>query len=110
MLKNIMNDFKEKKPRKSVKQSEIITYQPKTFETVDIKPDITEHPKASHKLLKTIKKDGKVDSTSSLYSDIKKRQNFLNKKDIKITKREHAFKGYASTYNVGILNSINPEL
>ena len=40
----------------------------------------------------------------------KKRANFLNKKNIKTTKREHAFKGYASTYNVEILNSFNPEL
>ena len=32
------------------------------------------------------------------------------KKNIKITKQEHAFKGYASTYNVEILNSFNPEL
>ena len=31
------------------------------------------------------------------------------KKNIKITKREHAFKGYASTY-FEILNSFNPEL
>ena len=29
---------------------------------------------------------------------------------MKITKREHAFKVYASTYNVEILNSFNPEL
>ena len=34
----------------------------------------------------------------------------MNKNDVKITKREHAFKGYASTYNVEILNSFNPEL
>ena len=32
----------------------------------------------------------------------------MNKKDVKITKQEHAFKGYASTYNVEILNSSNP--
>ena len=40
-----------KKNRKSVKQSEIITYQPKTFKnpnTVDIKSVITEHPKTSN--------------------------------------------------------------
>ena len=42
--------FLRKKNRKSVKQSEIITYQPKTFDTVDIKSDITEHPKTPHKL------------------------------------------------------------
>ena len=38
-----------------------------------------------------------------------KSENFLNEKN-KITKREHAFKGYASTYSVEILNSSNPEL
>ena len=27
-----------------------------------------------------------------------------------MAKREHAFKGYASTYNVETLNSFNPEL
>ena len=61
--------FLRKKNRKSVKQSEIVTYQQKTFENeniVDIKPDIIEHPKASHKLSKTIRKDEKVDSNSSL--------------------------------------------
>ena len=34
----------------------------------------------------------------------------MNEKNVKITKREHAFKGYASTYNVEISNSFNPEL
>ena len=34
----------------------------------------------------------------------------MNEKNIKIAKREHAFKGYASTYNVEILNYFNPEL
>ena len=29
---------------------------------------------------------------------------------MKITKRAHAFKGYASTYNVEIFNFLNPEL
>ena len=29
---------------------------------------------------------------------------------MKITKQAHAFKGYASSYNVEILNSFNPEL
>ena len=40
-----------KRNRKSVKQSEIITYQPKTFKnpnTVNIKSVITEHPKTSN--------------------------------------------------------------
>ena len=36
---------------------------------------------------------------------------FLSKKYIKITKRrQHAFKAFANTYNVEILNSFNPEL
>ena len=33
-----------------------------------------------------------------------------NGKNIQITKQKHAFKGYASTYDVEILNSFNPEL
>ena len=64
--------FLRKKSGKLVKQSEIITYQQKTFDTVDIKSDITEHPKTLHKLCKTIKKGEKVASNSSLYSDTKK--------------------------------------
>ena len=47
------------KEKKSVKQSEMITYQPRTFQNpdiVDIKLFITEHPKISHKLSKTIDK------------------------------------------------------
>ena len=102
--------FFRKKNRKSVKQSEVIIYKPKTFDIVDIKSDITEHPKTSHKLSKTIRQAEKVSSNSSLYSQTQKIENFLNKKNIKITKREHAFKGYASTYNVEILNSFNPKL
>ena len=49
--------FTIKKNRKSVKQSEIITYQPKTLQNpnIDIKSIITEHPKTSHKLSKTMK-------------------------------------------------------
>ena len=72
--------FLGKKSRKSLKQSEIITYQPKTFYTVDIKSDITEHPKSSQKLPKTIRKAEKEDSNSSLYSDTEKSENFLDKK------------------------------
>ena len=34
----------------------------------------------------------------------------MNKKNIKITKRAHAFKGYVSSYNIQILNSFNPEI
>ena len=34
----------------------------------------------------------------------------MNEKNIKTTQREYAFKGYASIYNVEILNYLNPEL
>ena len=34
----------------------------------------------------------------------------MNEKNIRATKQEHTFKGYASTYNIEILNSFNPEL
>ena len=98
--KDHYESFLRKQNRKSVKQSEIIIYQPKTSESSnidDIKSDIREHQKTLHKLSKTIRKGEKVDSNSSLYSDTKKRANFLNEKNIKITKREHAFKGYANT-------------
>ena len=87
--------FIKKKNRKSVKQSEIVTYQPKTFENpniVDVKSIITEHGKTSHKLSKIIRQTEKVGSNSSLYNDTK------------------TVKGFASTYNVEILNSFNPEL
>ena len=75
--------FLRKKNRKSIKQPEAITYQPKTFENpniTDIKSVITEHPKTSHKLSKTIKKGKKVGSNSSLYSDTKKCESFWTKK------------------------------
>ena len=43
---------------------------------------------------------------------IQKKWKFFErkKKVMKITKREHAFKDYASTYNVEILNSFNPDV
>ena len=113
MLKNIRNHFFKKKNRKSVKQSEVGTDQPKTFENpiiVDIKSAITEHPKTSYKLSKTIKEGEKVGSNSSLYSDTKKRKNALSEKNIIITKWDRVFKDYSSTYNVEISISINPKL
>ena len=64
--------FLRKKNRKSVKQSEIITYKPKSFDIVDIKSNITKHPKTSHKLSKPIRQAEKVKCNSSLYSDRKK--------------------------------------
>ena len=58
---------------------------------------------------KTIRKT-KVDSNSSLDSETKKSEKFLNEKTVKITKGVHASKGYASTHNMEILNYFNPEL
>ena len=63
------HSFITKKNTKSVKQSEIITYQPNLFQNPninDIKSVITEHPETSHKLSKAIRKHEKVCSTSSL--------------------------------------------
>ena len=70
--------FIRKKNTNSIKQSKVITQQPKTFENpniVDIKSFIIEHPKTSHKLSNTSRKAEKVSllgSKSSLYSDTKK--------------------------------------
>ena len=68
--------FISKKNTKSVKQLEIITYEPtQQFENtniVNIKQVIIEHSKTSHNLSKTIRQAKKVGSNSSLYSDTKK--------------------------------------
>ena len=107
--------FLRKKNIISVKQSAKKT----TFENpniVDIISVVTKHSKMSHKLCKTslfktirqAEKVCQVGSTGSLYSDLKKIEKFLNEKNVKITKWTHAFKGYASSYNVEISNSFNP--
>ena len=49
-------------------------------------------------------------ATTPSHSETKKCEKFLNEKNMKTTKREHAFKGFASSYNVEILNSFNLEL
>ena len=41
---------------------------------------------------------------------IQKSESFLSQKTVNITKREHEFKGFASTYDVEILNSFNAEV
>ena len=69
MLKNTIKHLQQKKNTKAVKQSEIIAYQPNTFENpniVDIKSIIKEHLKTSHKLSKTTKQAEEVGSNSSL--------------------------------------------
>ena len=71
-----------------------MTYQPKIFENpniVDIKSIITEHPKISHKLSKTIRLAKKVGFNSPLYSDTKKCENILNKKKSKNNKTSTCF-------------------
>ena len=62
-----------------------------------------------HKSTKTIRQAKKVGYNSSLYSDIKTSENkkYIN---VKITKPEHALKGYANTYNVHTLNFFNLKL
>ena len=58
-----------RKNRKLVRQSKIITNQPKSFESlnpVDIKSNITEHPQTSHKLSKTIRESEKIVKTKKM--------------------------------------------
>ena len=114
MLRNIIIFFEDQKK----KRSKIITQQLKATEkpnVTDIKSANIEHLKHSHKLFKTTRQTEKVSqvgsgksSTNPLHSETKS-ENFLNEKNVKITKRSHAFKRYASSY-VEILNSFNPEL
>ena len=75
--KEYYQSFIREKNTKSVKQSEIITYQPKTFANpniVGLKSVITKYQKTLHKLSKTIRQTEKVSqvgSNGSLYSDTK---------------------------------------
>ena len=62
--------FIRNKNTKSVKQSEIITYQPKTFENPNI-VDI----KTLHELSKTIRQAKKVGPNTSLHSNTKNSEN-----------------------------------
>ena len=48
--------------------------------------------------------------TTPLYSETKRSGNFLNEKNVKITKWAHTFKDFASSYNIEILNSLKPAL
>ena len=73
--KELYQPFARKENTKSGKRSKIITYQPKTFENpniVDINSTITEHPKTSHNLSKTIIQAEKVGFNCFLSSDTKK--------------------------------------
>ena len=81
--------FIRKKNIKSIKQSKIVTDQPKTLENpniVDTKPIITEHPKTSQKSSKTTRqaeKVSQVDFNNSLYSATKKSEKSFNEKMLK---------------------------
>ena len=88
----------------------MITYQQKSFEnqnTVDIESVTKEHPKTSRELFQdnTDEKTSQVGSNNSLYSNTKKCKIF-KQKDVKITKRAQAFKGFACSYEVETLNHL----
>ena len=75
-VKQYYQSYIKRKNKKSIKQSKIITYQPKSFEDAnidDIKLVTIEHPKTSHKWSETIKQAGKVGSDSVLYIETKKK-------------------------------------
>ena len=67
-----------------------------------------ENLKTSHKLSKT-ENIFLAGTNNSLHSKTKKSEHFLNEKHAKIPKQAYAFKGYASSYNVEILNSFKPD-
>ena len=86
--------FIRKKNTKSLKQSEIISYQPKNLKNtniVDIKSVIIEYPKTSHKLSKTLRQAEKVGCNSFLYSYTRKNKKNLNQKNCKNNKTSTCF-------------------
>ena len=83
MLKNTINYLLKKKNTNTQSISHSKTLENPNI--ADVKPIITDHAKTSQKLSKTIKQAKKVGSNSHLYSDTKKVENFLNKKNVKIT-------------------------
>ena len=54
-------------------------------------------PKYYDQYCKTKRQAEKVGSNIFLYSDTKIHENFLIKKNVKMTKQKHGFKGYEST-------------
>ena len=67
---NAKEHYQERKTHNQEKKTEIITYQPNTFENsdiVDIKSSLIGHPKTPHKLSKTIIQAEKLGSNSSLW-------------------------------------------
>ena len=119
MLRNNIILIWTGKIQKLVKQSKVIAQQLKATENpniVDIKSVNMERSKTSHKLFKTIRQAEKVFQVASgknsqipLCSETKRVKNVWSK-NAKVTKQSNAFNGYASSYNVEILNYFNPEL
>ena len=71
-----------------------------------MKSVITENPKAWHKLSNTIK--GRCNCSNCSSYSATKPVKFFRWRSVNITKRDHAFKGSASAYNVEILNYLKP--
>ena len=66
---NAKEHYQERKSHNLKKKTEIITYQPNTFENsniVHIKSSLIGHPKTPHKLSRTIIQAEKLGSNSSL--------------------------------------------
>ena len=59
---------------------------------------------------KKLVKRSKIIAQQPITRETKKSESFLGEKYEKITKQSRAYRGYASTYNVEILNSFNPKL
>ena len=76
--------FLRKKNKKSVKQSQIITCW--------YKMSYCRTSKNFTEIIQDYNKGKKVGSSNFLYNDTKKTKNFLNEKNVKITKREHVLK------------------
>ena len=98
-----------------VKPSKIISQQTKPFENpniIDIKLVFIENKKTSCRLSNAIRQVEKVFQVGSgkKLASLETSEKCLDEKNAKITKRSHDYKGYASTYSVEILNSLNPEL
>ena len=87
-------------------------------DTADIKSVTIEHSKTSRKLSKVIRQAEKVSEVSGtgknfdspLHSETKTVKMFGIKKNSKIAKWSHAFKVYASSYNVENLFNLNCNL
>ena len=60
--------------------------------------------------MRQVKKVSQLGSNSPWYSNTRKSEKFLNEKKCKNNKTSTCFKGFASSYDIEILNSFDPEL